>query len=120
MRKQDVDQPSRVLLELAALCGRVSVSQDQEIHFFRGRTMLLESSERAGRRRSRIVDELILRVNRDPPDLLEEVAGVALSKHDLHGRRWRRETKRFGKSPGLLLCLRRSLPFAVDRREAAG
>src|SRR5262249_56415217 len=33
---------------------------------------------------------------------------------------WRRETKRFGKSPGLLLCLRRRLPFAVDRREAAG
>ena len=118
-REEELRQPPRVLLELAALGRRVAVAQDQEVHLVRGVPRLLDLEEWAGRGRRGGVDEHVLRIEDQRPDLAEGVFGVALLQDDLDRPVGGRKAQRLGESAARILRFVRGLPLAVDGREAA-
>src|SRR4030095_13290667 len=113
-------QAPRVLLELSALGGRVAVSQDQKVHLLGRRTRLLDLEKSAPRRRGGGVDENVLWAQRERPDLVEGVLGVALLEDDLDRALRRREAQRLGERPPDVLGLAGGLPLAVHGGEPAG
>ena len=107
------------LLALAALGGRVAVAEDQEVELVGRVAGALQRDQVAGGRRTRGVDQHVVRVDHQRPDLVEVVRLVALLEHDLHRRRGAREAQRLRKGAVDLGRFAGRLPLAVDRREAA-
>ena len=82
--EEDLGQAAGVLLEFAALAGRVTVPQDQEVHLFGRIAVFLDCEERTRRRGQTVVHEHGFRVHGRRPDFAEDILRVAFLERDTH------------------------------------
>ena len=80
----------------------------------------MKLEQRPGRNgRGAAFDELVVRIDRETPDLDERVPGIPFLHDDANRLVDERKPERLGKRPIHLLRFGRRLPLAVDRGEAS-
>ena len=117
--EERLGQPGRVCAELAPLVFRVPLAEDQQVDLLGRRSAREQRPDLAGRGTVGRIDEAGVRIDDRRPDLVKTVLRVAHLQHDLHRPPRPRKAQRLVERAMDLARLRRRLPLAVDRREAA-
>src|SRR5581483_8560066 len=116
--EKNFSEPPGVFFKLAAFSGCVAVSHDQQVDFGWRLAIFLNGEQRAGRRWPRIVDELVLGIDRGCPDVVK-LAFLPFFEHDGYRRLRYRKPQRLRKCPAYVFGLVGGHPFAENRAKSA-
>src|SRR5882762_4536362 len=117
--EQHFSKAARVGFKLLRFTRDITIAENQKINLRRGVAIILNRYQRRGRGGLRTVDEYVLGIDHDGPDIAPGILRVALFQNNLNGGVGSREAQGLAEGARQRLGFVSSFPLAEDGSEPA-